>query len=74
MNKLPPNKFPPAATAWFIESAYRVREVIVVRVSGDLATVRFADNPSGGIRIPVSRLYVDRDEALRDLKKKKKPF
>ena len=64
--------FTPGQPAWIIESAFRVREVIVIRISGNLATVRFADNPSGGIRIPVSRLYAYRKDAEQDLKKKPK--
>ena len=62
-------------TAWIIESAFRLREVCIFKISGNLASVRFTDNLSGengGIRIPVSRLFADKEEAERELKKKPK--
>lgn len=64
--------FTPGQIAWIIESAYRVREVYILKISGNLAAVRFTDVETGGIRIPVSRLYADRKEAERDLQKKPK--
>ena len=63
-------KFSTGQTAWIIESAYKLREVTVLKVSGNLATIRFNDT-GGGIRIPSSRLYDTKENAEYALKQHK---
>ncbi len=54
--------FENGATAYFIESNRIIREVTVVKRTGDFYIVRFL-NGSGGIRIRTSRLYASREAA-----------
>lgn len=63
-------KFSTGQTAWIIESGLLVREVTVMKVSGNLATIRFPDT-GGAIRIPSSRLYDTKENAEYALKQHK---
>ncbi len=56
--------------AYIIESNRTIREVTVVRRSGDFYLVRFDSN--GGIQLRGSRLYATQEEAERTLPKKHK--
>ena len=62
---------------WILESGHILREVVVIRKSGGLCTVKFADH-GGGIRISENRLMTDEDaEKFIDeerLKRRKNPY
>lgn len=54
--------FESGATAYIIESNRIIREVNVVKRSGEFYIVKFL-NGSGGIRIRASRLFASKDAA-----------
>lgn len=41
---------------WIFESGSRLREVVLLKRTGNMCTIRFVDN-GGGIRVHISRLY-----------------
>lgn len=60
-------KFENGSTAYIVESNRIVREVTVVKRSGDFYTVRFATN--GGIQVRGSRLFASQEDAEESLAK-----
>ena len=62
--------YKPGDTAYIVHSALFVREVRVLRVSGDMCTLRFTDS-EGGVRLRASRLYRTKEEAEAAMEKKK---
>lgn len=63
------SKYNPGDTAHIIESGLTVREVIVIRVSGDMYTLRFTDT-GGGVKLREGRLYPSREAAEKAAKQK----
>ena len=61
-------KFEIGSIAYIVESNRIVREVTVVRQSGDFYTVRFGTN--GGIQVRSSRLFASREDAEASLTEK----
>lgn len=49
-------------TAYIVESAIEVREVIIHNISGDFYTLRFTDS-KGGIKVRGSRLFHTKEAA-----------
>ena len=62
--------YKPGDTAYIVHSALFVREVRVLRVSGDMCTLRFTDS-EGGVRLRASRLHRTKEEAEAAMEKKK---
>ena len=58
-------KFEIGSTAYIVESNRIVREVTVVKRSGDFHTVRFDTN--GGIQVRGSRLFASQEDAEASL-------
>lgn len=58
-------KFEIGSTAYIVESNRIVREVTVVKRSGDFHTVRFGTN--GGIQVRGSRLFASQEDAEASL-------
>ena len=56
-------------TAYFIESNWRIREVRILKITGEFATIRFADG-EGGTRLRISRLYATKEEAEKSIRKR----
>lgn len=58
---------------WILESGSRPREVVLLKRSGDMCTVRFT-NTGGGIRVPASRLYTKDqiEKKLEEIRQKSK--
>jgi len=56
--------FKTGSTVFLIESNRLIREVTVVRRTGDLYVVRFKDS-NGGIQVRGTRLYPTREDAER---------
>ena len=56
---------------WIFESGSRLREVVLLKRTGNMCTIRFADK-NGGIRVPVSRLYTKEqaEKKLEEIKEK----
>lgn len=50
------NSFTQGDTAYIVESNWRIREVRILKVVGDFATIHFADG-EGGTRLRLNRLY-----------------
>ena len=57
--------------AYIVESSHHIREVTIIHRSGDLYTVKFANN-NGGIRVRGSRLYATKEEAEATMPKEEK--
>lgn len=55
-------KYNPGDKAYIVESGLTVREVLVIRVVGDMYTLRFTDT-GGGVKLREGRLYPSRDPA-----------
>lgn len=68
-----PSEYRIGDIAYFIESKWRIREVKIVKLSGDLALVRFLDG-EGGTRIHESRLYKTREQASASTKERQRPL
>ena len=63
---------------WLLESGHNLRQVKVIKKSGNLCTVKFMDYGVGGIRISENRLLTD-EEAQEIIerekaKKRKNPY
>lgn len=54
--------FKEGTTAFIVESNRLIREVTIVRRTGDLYVVRFTDS-NGGIQVRGTRLYPTREDA-----------
>ena len=52
-------------TAWIIENNRTVRECKIVRISGNLVIIRFADGC--GTQLPLKRLYETQEDAYEEL-------
>lgn len=63
-------KYKPGDVAYIIESGRFIREVTVIRVSGDLYTLKFTDT-GGGVKLREGRLYPSREAAEEAIKGKK---
>lgn len=61
-------KYNPGDTAYIVESGLTVREVVVIRVAGDMYTLRFADT-GGGVKLREGRLYPSREAAEKSKKR-----
>lgn len=59
----------PGDTAYIVESGRFIREVKVIRVSGDLYTLKFSDT-GGGVKLRGGRLYPSREAAEEAIKEK----
>ena len=59
----------PGDTAYIIESGRFVREVTVVRKSGDVYTLKFTDT-GGGVKLREGRLYPSGEAAEEAIKEK----
>ena len=64
-----PNKYSPGDTAFLIESGRFIREVKIIKQSGDFCTLRFIDS-NGGIKVRESRLYPTKEAAEASLPSK----
>ncbi len=66
-------KFEIGSSAYIVESNRIVREVTVIKRSGDFYTVRF--NTGGGVKVRQSRLYANLEDAEASLpdRQEKKP-
>ena len=63
------SKYKTGDKAFIVESSRFIREVTVVKNTGDLVTLRFADS-NGGVKLRESRLFPTKDAAEASLKKK----
>lgn len=63
-------KYKKDSIAYIVESNRDIREVVVLRVTGDFYIVRFKDS-GGAIQIRGSRLFASEEEALASLPQKK---
>ena len=61
-------KFNPGDTVYFVESKWRIREVIILQISDGLAKIKFTDG-QGGIRIHEDRLFSSKEAAQQGLRK-----
>ena len=62
-------QFAQGDTAFFVESNWRIREVRILSISGEFATIRFADGESG-TRLRLNRLYKTKEEAAANMRKR----
>ena len=62
-------QFAQGDTAFFVESNWRIREVRILSISGEFATIRFADG-EGGTRLCLNRLYKTKEEAAANMRKR----
>ena len=62
-------KYKPGDTAFLIESVHFIREVTILKFSGGLYTVRFA-NTGGAIRVRENRLFPTEEAAKASIPKK----
>ena len=62
-----PNTLSQGDTAYFVESNWRVREVKILKITGEFATIHFADG-EGGTRLRLSRLFRTKEEAEMSIK------
>ena len=67
-----PSRYKPGDIAYIVENALTVREVKVLKVSGEFVTLQFT-NVRGGVRLRESRLYPDLESAKAALPKPKVP-
>ena len=51
-------------TVWIIDSTIFVKEVEIINIKYDFATIRFLDT-TGGMRVRINRLYKTKEEAQR---------
>lgn len=58
--------FKEGTSVFIIESNRLVREVVIVKRTGNLYVIKFADN-NGGIQVRGSRLFSTRDEAEKSV-------
>lgn len=64
-------KFETGSTAYIVESNRLIREVKIVKQSGDFYIIRFGT--SGGIQVRSSRLFETAEAAESSIKKKNEP-
>ncbi len=62
------NKYNPGDTAFIVESNRFVREVEIIKITGEFATLRFSDT-KGGVKLRESRLFPTKEEAENSIKK-----
>ena len=62
-------QFAQGDTAFFVESNWRIREVRILSISGEFATIRFADG-EGGTRLRLNRMYKTKEEAAVNMRKR----
>ena len=62
-------QFAQGDTAFFVESNWRIREVRILSISGEFATIHFADG-EGGTRLRLNRLYKTKEEAAANMRKR----
>ncbi len=63
-------KYNPDDTAFIVESGFTVRDVVVIRVVGDMYTLRFTDT-GGGVKLREGRLFPSREAAEKAAKQRK---
>ena len=63
------NKYSPGDTAFLIESGRFIREVKIIKQTGDFCTLRFTDS-SGGIKVRETRLFPTKEAAEASLSAK----
>lgn len=56
------HQYHPGDTAYIVQSAVSIREVLIHNISGDFYTLRFTDS-NGGIKVRGSRLFPTREAA-----------
>ena len=61
----------PGDIAYIIESGHFIREVKVIRVSGEMYTLKFTDT-SGGVKLREGRLYPSKEAAEEAVKAQKR--
>ena len=64
-----PIKSSPGDTAFLVESGRFIREVKIIKQTGDFCTLRFTDS-NGGIKVRESRLYPTKEAAEASLPSK----
>ena len=66
------NNYNKGDLVWIIESTIFVKEVEIINLKYDFASIRFLDT-NGGMRVRINRLYKTKEEAQRitDLNKMK---
>ena len=62
-------QFAQGDTAFFVESNWRIREVRILSISGEFATIRFVDG-EGCTRLRLNRLYKTKEEAAANMRKR----
>ena len=62
--------FEEGSHAYIVENGWNIREVTIVRRSGEFYIVRF--NDKGGVKLRGSRLYAAQEEAEKSLPKEEK--
>lgn len=62
-------QFAQGDTAFFVESNWRIREVRILSISGEFATIHFVDG-EGGTRLRLNRLYKTKEEAAANMRKR----
>ena len=62
-------QFAQGDTAFFVESNWRIREVRILSISGEFATIHFVDG-EGGTRLRLNRLYKTKEEAVGSIRKR----
>ena len=62
-------QFAQGDTAFFVESNWRIREVRILSISGEFATIHFVDD-EGGTRLRLNRLYKTKEEAVGSIRKR----
>lgn len=62
-------QFAQGDTAFFVESNWCIREVRILSISGEFATIHFVDG-EGGTRLRLNRLYKTKEEAAGSIRKR----
>ena len=65
------NEYKKGDIAWIIDSTIYVKEVEIINIKYDFATIKFLDS-SSGTRVRINRLYRTKEEAERVMSSKKK--
>ena len=63
------SRYRPGDKAFIVESSLFIREVTVLKITGTVATLRFADS-NGGVKLRESRLFPTKEEAEASIKRK----
>jgi len=61
------SKYDPGDVAYIVESGHIIREVKVIRVSGGMYTLRFADT-GGGVKLREGRVFPTKEDAENSIK------